>query len=213
MDAAFIGNLETVRLLLAHGADPHRFDQNSETALHYAAWGGNADVARLLLAAGAHPGVISDVLYRSPLHTAAAWGNAELIELLLAADAPRDARDSDGATALLLATLARRTENVEALLAGGAEPDIADDDGITPLMMAARDGEVEAARLLLAAGADPDLRDRSGQGLNDYLNWHPEPVIVPEGSAVGSLGADPTPEELARLDAAHAEIRALISAR
>ena len=212
MDAAFIGNVETVRLLLAHGADPHRFDQNAETALHYAAWGGNAYIARLFLAAGAHPGVVSDVLFRTPLHMAASYGTPELIDLLLK-DGPRDSRDLDGTTPLLMATLSRRTDNVAALLHEGARTDIADDHGVTPLMVAARAGEVEIARLLLAAGANPNAVDRSGQGLDDYVNWHPAPIVVPEGSRVGSLGRDPTPEELAELDAAHAAIRALIAAR
>jgi ankyrin repeat protein len=157
--------------------------------------------------------VISDMLYRSPLHMAATWGNPELIALLLDADGPRDARDSDGATALLLATLTRRTENVAALLTGGAQTDIGDEYGFTPLMAAARDGQVDTAKLLLAAGANTHLVDQSGQGLDYYLNWHPVAPVLPEGSRAASIGHEPTPEELATLDAAHAEIRALIMDR
>jgi ankyrin repeat protein len=112
-----------------------------------------------------------------------------------------------------MATLSRRTLNVRALLEGGANPNIADDFGLTPLLVAARDGQVETARLLLQHGADTRHVDRVGQGVEHYLNWHPAAVVLPEGSRAASIGTDPTPEELAALDAAHEAIRALIAAR
>jgi ankyrin repeat protein len=212
MLASFAGDAETVRLLIEHGADPHQVDQSLETALHYAAWGGSTEVASLLLAAGANPGAISEILYRTPLHFAASYGDPELIALLLV-DGPINSRDIDGSTPLLIATLSQQPENVRALLATNTRPDIADDAGLTPLMAAARDGQVEIARLLLDRGADPTLVDRAGQGIEVYLNWHPTPRVLPEGSRAASLGNQPTPEDLARLDAAHAEIRAMIAAR
>lgn len=212
MLAAFEGDVETIRLLLQHGADPHRFDQSSETALHHAAWGGRTEVAALLLEAGANPGAIGDILYRTPLHFAANFGDPELIRLLMV-DGPRNSRDLNGTTALLMATLSRQPDNVRALLQGGARPDIADDTGLTPILVAARDGEVEIARLLLDAGADPDRLDGAGQGIEFYLNWYPEPTVLPEGSRAASVGHEPSPEDLARLDAAHAEIRAMLAGR
>lgn len=212
MDAAFVGQAKSVRLLLDHGADIHRFDQSGDTALHYAARGGSSDVARMLLDGGAHPGVVGEHLFRTPLHTAATWGDPELIALLLK-EGPRDSRDVDGLTPLMTAALSGRTKNVEALLAAGARTEIAADDGMTPLLVAVRDGWVEMARLLLDAGANPAAIDKSGQGVEHYLEWHPLPRYIPEGSRMSSLGTEPDPEETARLDVAHSEIRAMLADR
>ena len=84
---------------------------------------------------------------------------------------------------------------------------------LTPLMVAARDGRVGMAELLLDAGARVDLVDHSGQGLDAYLEWHPIAVPLPEGSRAASLDSEPHPDEIARLDAAHEAIRALIAGR
>ncbi len=212
MLASFAGDVETIRALLEHGADPHRFDQSNETALHYAAWGGRTDVTALLLEAGANPGAISDILFRTPLHFAANFGDPALIRLLMV-EGPANSRDLDGATALMTATLSHQPDNVRALLQGGARPDIADDLGLTPFLVAARFGDVETARLLLDAGADPTRVDSEGLGVDYYLEWHPSPSVLPEGSRAASIDDGPSPEELARLDAAHAEIRAMLAAR
>lgn len=211
MEAASVSSAECVALLLTAGADPHRFDHTTTTALHHAA--GSPEATRLLLAAGANPNAITEYILWTPLHYAAGYGNAEVIRLLLAADAAREARTSDGDTALMLAARSQQPDRVAALLEAGADTERADDYGLTPLLVAARDGVVETVRLLLAAGARVDAVDRSGQGLDDYLDWHPVPVELPEGGRAASIGHDPAPEELARLDAAHAEIRALIAAR
>ncbi len=132
---------------------------------------------------------------------------------LLLVDGPLNSRDIDGSTPLLIATLSQQPENVRALLGRNTRPDIADDVGLTPLLVAARDGQVEIARLLLDRGADPARVNRSGEGIEFYLNWHPTSQVSPEGSRAASLGNRPTPEDLARLDAAHAEIRAMTAAR
>ncbi len=211
MEAASAGSAEAVRLLLAAGADPHRFDQSAETALHYAA--GSPGATRLLLEAGANPNAITEYLFWTPLHDAAAYGDAEVVRLLLQADGAREARNSDGNTALMLATLAQRTDSVAAMLEAGADPNLGNDAGLTPLLVAVQHGQVEPVRLLLAAGARVDAVDRNGQGIEAYLAWHPSPTALPEGSRAASVGLDPDPAELARLDAAHAEIRALIAAR
>jgi ankyrin repeat protein len=47
--AAIDGDLETMRWLLAHGADIHQAAPDGANALHCAAWYGKPDVARLLL--------------------------------------------------------------------------------------------------------------------------------------------------------------------
>lgn len=63
------------------------------------------------------------------------------------------------------------------------------------------------------AGADAMPADKSGQGADHHLEWHPAPGIVPEGSRMASVAPGPDPEDTARLDAAHAEIRTMPPAR
>lgn len=67
--------------------------------------------------------------------------------------------------------------------------------------------------VLAAAGADATAADKSGQGADHHLEWHPAPGVVPEGSRMASVAPGPDPEETARLDAVHAEIRTLRPAR
>lgn len=64
-----------------------------------------------------------------------------------------DARDSNGRTALMLATLRGRGPAVEALLAAGADPNAADAQGITPLQAAIAGGQPDIIAALQRAGA------------------------------------------------------------
>ena len=52
MNAAMQGHVETVKLLLAAGADVHAKTHNNTTTLMLAAHGGNLEIAKLLLDAG-----------------------------------------------------------------------------------------------------------------------------------------------------------------
>jgi ankyrin repeat protein len=52
-DAAGLGNIEAVKVLLASGADVNAINNDGETPLHIAAYSGMPDIAKLLLDAGA----------------------------------------------------------------------------------------------------------------------------------------------------------------
>ncbi len=55
-NAIFAGNVQVVKLLLDHGANPNRtVELNRNTVLHAATQGGKADIVELLLANGADP--------------------------------------------------------------------------------------------------------------------------------------------------------------
>jgi ankyrin repeat protein len=102
--AAFFGQTDAVRLLLARGAT---FDRNGTgwmtgTPLHAAASGSHAGVVRMLLEAGADPNNRQRHGY-TPLHSAAANGDLESIELLLDAGADPAVTNDAGETALALA--------------------------------------------------------------------------------------------------------------
>jgi ankyrin repeat protein len=70
------------------------------------------------------------------LRQAASRGDLRELRSLLDAGADIDSRDTDGRTALMLATLNGRLDAVQLLLAHGADRAIADTRGVTPLAAA-----------------------------------------------------------------------------
>lgn len=66
-----------------------------------------------------------------------------------------NAKNVNGATALMYAALAGRSDNVKVLLEAGARIDDQDDKGNTALSFARQQGHQEVAQLLIAAGAKP----------------------------------------------------------
>jgi len=102
--AAFFGQADAVRLLLARGAvvDRNGTGWMTGTPLHAAASGSHASVVRMLLAAGADPNNRQRHGY-TPLHSAAANGDLEGVGVLLDAGADPAATNDDGETPLVLA--------------------------------------------------------------------------------------------------------------
>lgn len=105
MDAAYAGNTDTVKSLLAAGSDVNERDADGCTALSWAVAAGNEHVVQLLLAHGAEVGVrAADPLFRaqalrmSVLHHAIALRLPAIAEALLKAGADPTARDAFGKT-------------------------------------------------------------------------------------------------------------------
>jgi len=98
--AAYFGGAETVRALLAAGADPDADAANpfGVRPLHSAASVGDRESVRALLEAGADPDVRQQGGY-TPLHTAAHNDDAELARLLLVHGADAAITTDDGRTA------------------------------------------------------------------------------------------------------------------
>jgi cytohesin len=130
MLAAYMGQIEFLRLFLELGADPNlALPNGGETALHMAAATGRTMVARMLLDAGADPNrhVKSDVVTdlfdanvklwgETPLHYAAAYGDEEMIHAMLSAGADREARNTHGETPVNYAGRHKRPRSVRDLL-------------------------------------------------------------------------------------------------
>jgi ankyrin repeat protein len=114
--AAFFAGHDTVRLLLARGADvdAHGSGWMTGTALHSAVSAGDADAVRALLEAGA------DVDARqagghTPLHGAAHGGRAEIVGELLAAGADPSITNDDGKDAHAFAAESGDVDTMETL--------------------------------------------------------------------------------------------------
>ena len=118
--AAFFGHLETVRLLLARGADVKQVARNSMKvqALHSALAGNHREVARALLEAGA-PVNTGQQEGWTPLMEAVLHDDVEIAKLLLARGADPKAQNDAGKSAIGLAADRANVEMLK-LLKGAA---------------------------------------------------------------------------------------------
>jgi N-acyl-D-amino-acid deacylase len=166
------GNTETVRLLLAKGADvnpkPGEKVKFDASALFYAATSGDTATAELLLDRGADPKRAMNMLGMfpaSPLAYAVFNADAAMTSLLLRRGA--DVNETELQTGLGLlgwAAIGNRAALIPALVAKGAKVNHVDHLGMTPLLYAASIdfGDTAAVDALLAAGADVTAKNKGG---------------------------------------------------
>ena len=166
------GTAESVKMLLAHGAEarPGKGVQLNASPLFLAVIAGDRENVELLLAKGADPNRKMNVLGflpTSPLFFAVTDNDPALVRALVAAGADVHEKDNDGMTALDWAVIAHHAGTLKALLAGGAAAHINDKDrfGYTPLLYASTVDfcDAEIVNILLKAGADPNIADHDGK--------------------------------------------------
>jgi len=116
--------IDTVRALVALGADVRNGDGLNRPVLSMAMLGNHIEIARLLLAAGADVNRVGDfpVAGTTALHLASYidHGDTQMIDLLLQAGARVDARDANGHTALDVAEQRQHTHALSRLRAAAA---------------------------------------------------------------------------------------------
>jgi len=161
------GSVDTVRVLLSHGAALD-IGYGKTTILHVAlGWPlpysdeQMLSVAEALLRAGADINAV-DAQGRSPLHLAAENGKAAFCRWLVDNGARLDLADDLLQTPLHLAAASGRVEATEVLLNAGADSDARDGSGWTALHWAAWNDEAACAKALLAGSQEPDPRDAIG---------------------------------------------------
>jgi ankyrin repeat protein len=128
--AAMTGDLENVKLLLAHGADP-------TDALAPAVTFGYPEIVKALIAAGASAkGTESSGI--NLLHWAVITNHPEVIPALVEAGVPVNATDNFGYTPLMYAATIDFGDKsaISALLKAGADLKIRNDEGRTPIEQA-----------------------------------------------------------------------------
>jgi ankyrin len=188
------GDVESVRLLLAAGADVNDSLPNGMSALVLAAHSGNGAAASLLLEKGADPNAAAAGY--TALHAAVLRSDLSLVNALLAHGASpnaqitkgtplrRNSQDFNlpaaliGATPYWLAAKFVEPGIMRALVAGGADPAMPIKDGTTPLMA--------AAGLKEGSGRSGPDSDRRGVSLLDGGRL-PDPSIVVEAVTVALL--------------------------
>jgi len=119
--AAFAGNGDAVRFLLANGARIELQSRNSfhNTPLILSVLSDQLDAASALLTNGANVEATEEEGVR-PIHLAAELGDPHLLALLLDHGATLDAKTNDGKTALAIATARKHVEAAALLRERGA---------------------------------------------------------------------------------------------
>jgi len=159
MTAAEIDAVESVRILLDHGADPNAaldgasLRHSGRTALHYAAANASAATIEALLDAGADPAVADS----------RGFGAVDYLQ----------GRGPTGSNPKLTAAEVER-------LSGRFPPSRRSADRRSALMLAAAEAEPWKIDELLDAGADPSLRDAAGLTALDHLRGRRPDGEVPE---------------------------------
>ncbi len=173
------GNTEMIKLLLEFKPPLEVVDPDGTTPLARAVQARNLEVSRLLLAHGAritapralpalgiHTGERSCMEGQNqqtiPLLWAIVRADKEMLALLLELNAPLEAPDQGGKTALHWAAQWGHPEIVRILLEAKAAPDAVDNDGKTPLHYVVSSGRKELVRLLLDAHASVNIADGEG---------------------------------------------------
>ena len=184
--SATAGNLDTIRLLLAKGANPKLVDENGDGPVGSAASAGDSAMLRELLARGGstREELRSGGVFRgfTPLMRAAQVVCVDCVRVLLqygadvnaVADAPRSiqagAQSLGKLTPLMIAAQQASTQLVRVFLDHHAVIDARDARGFTPLMFAVTNESqnLDVVRLLAARGAATDVRAEDGQ---TPLSW------------------------------------------
>jgi len=132
--AVYSNNLEKVKYLLDHGADPNARSRFGNPPLHRACHRGFSGIARLLLSHDADVNA-KDMNGVSPLHWACIRGNTAIARYLIEAGADVNARDRKGRAPLHHACQGSvvSVNGVKELLDHGADVSTADNNGHTPL--------------------------------------------------------------------------------
>jgi ankyrin repeat protein len=159
MHASLNAGLETLKLLLASGADPNARNIEQATALIWAA--DDAAKVRLLLTAGANVNVRTKHGGTALLAASMPYASTPVIAQLLAKGAAVNVSDNDGWTPLTRVACSGNIESMKLLLARGADPNGAP-GGLNALNAAVSFGNLNVVRLLLARGVTVDGADASG---------------------------------------------------
>ena len=176
-DAAMNGDVETVRALLAGGADVNAAQGDGMTALHWAAFQDDHTLAQLLLEAEADVAAATRVGAITPLSLAASNGSIAMIEALVAATASVNIPTTTGATPLMAAATSGSVDAVQVLLVHDAFVNARETaNGQTALMFAAWENRADVIRRLVERGAHT--------GLTSWVVSMNEPRLDNDGNPV-----------------------------
>lgn len=163
---ARIGDDASVRLLLAHRANPNIVSGiEGSSPLGDAMYFNHFQITLMLISHGANVNT-TDLNGRPPLLNATFNHRLPLLRVLIQNGARVDTQTDGGLTPLQAATSDNWYPGVKALLDAGANPNLRADGKIdisTPLIDAAWEGDAKLTSLLLAHRANPNLANFKGE--------------------------------------------------
>jgi ankyrin repeat protein len=148
--AAYQGDVDTIKLLVAAGADVEATTPDQPSALYRALEGNHIDAVHALLDLGASP--TPEYKGWTPLQRAAYYGDLPTITLLLAAGVGPNQGTTETPPALLVAAGEGHLDAVRALIDGGADVNAAFGRW-TPMTIAQRRQSAEMQQVLRDHGA------------------------------------------------------------
>lgn len=186
MNAAAIGSVDAMKMLIDRGADVNAVNTYGSTALMMSVT--DAKKVRLLLDHGANVNVAARSGRTALIIASFANPSAEVVRMLLARGANVAVMDQRKVTPLNAATFGNDIETVKLLLNANADISTADTFiGLTPLMNAAGNRNLAAVKLLLAKGADVNAVSKTQDlpriqtGTVEFGGWTPLLMSVPFG--------------------------------
>lgn len=169
-DAAEVGDLNTIRVLLEAGAEVDAETSSGCTAFHIACKYGYLDVVKELISYGAYvakPCSDARGIDAQPIHWAVENNQEDVVRALVEVNADvnasRDYSAKKHVTCLHLAVMKNYKSLVQLLLELGAKVNARDSEGITGLHLGARGGFLDITQLLLNNGADTNIGSSSKQ--------------------------------------------------
>jgi ankyrin repeat protein len=164
-------DLDSLRLLLASGADPDASDKAGDTPLQAAAGHCNADAVKLLLSKGAK------VDAKNTDGGEVKFGRIQLVNV----------------TSLMWAAPYCNEGVIKPLLDAGANVNAKDIREMTPLMLAvaSENQDLDVVRLLLKAGAEVNAKNTTGETALDWARKFGNRKVIAALTAAGAKGGAP----------------------
>ena len=157
------GNVDTINVLLAAGADPNISDADGYTCLHDAVdVRCNKETLQAIIDHGANIHAANKKSV-TPLMQALQTGNINAINVLLNAEADLNIIDKDGDTCLHRAVRARCSKEIlQSVIHCGANVNATNKSSVTALRLSCQTGNKDAISELQKAEADPNISDADG---------------------------------------------------